>query len=284
MNIKKVCVIGGGQMGRQIALCAALRGYAVGLYDSIPSVCDQVSAWKDAYLTDRAGKGKMSKEQAEMARTCLSVSNELEAVVKDTDLIIEAIVEIYEAKAELFRKLDGIICPEAIVATNSSYMVSSQFRDCFTDPSRLLNCHFYNPALTMKFVEVTQGPHTAPEVAETTMEFCRDIGKVPILMKKELSGFAANRFSKAILEEACFLVGQGYLTFQEVDTACELGLNHPMGPFRLIDFVGVDVAFDIMRSSMKEGDPKPDCYDLLEGMVKEGHLGRKTGKGFYQYS
>ena len=150
MEIKKVCVIGGGLMGRQIGLCAAIHGYDVTVYDKVPEVEEKVVAWENEYLAGRIAKGKMTQEQVDETKKRFAVNQDLKASASDADLIIEAIVEIYDAKASLFKELSAVIKPTAIVATNSSYMVSSLFKDCFTDPSRLLNCHFYNPALVMR--------------------------------------------------------------------------------------------------------------------------------------
>ncbi len=283
MEIKKVCVVGGGQMGRQIALCAAIYGYETRVYDSFPGVPEKVRAWEEEYLAGRIAKGRMTEEQVAAAKARFSVKDDLEAAAGDADLIIEAIVEVYEAKKELFEKLNRIIRPDAIVATNSSYMVSSMFKDCFDDPSRLCNCHFYNPALVLKFVEVVQGPHTSEETGKTVYEFCKTIGKKPVLMKKEISGFAANRITGVVNQEARFLVQNGYLTPEEVDIACEEGLKYPMGPFRLMDLTGIDLSYDLMKAMYKSSGVKPDCYDLIEKMVQEGKLGRKSGHGFYDY-
>ena len=282
MDIKKVCVVGGGRMGRQIALNAAISGYNVICYDKIPEVCDSVESWKEEYLQERITKGRMTEEQVAVVKGNFAVARELTAAA-DADLIIEAVVEVYDVKVALFKELDQVIRPDAIVATNSSYMVSSLFKDSISNPSRLLNCHYYNPALVMKFVEVVQGPHTDPACAEAVMEFCRKCGKTPIWMKKEISGFAANRIISVINAEARYLVQNGYLTYEEVDIACELGLGHPMGPFRLTDMTGVDLTLDLMNAGMAQTGEKPDCYDMFEQMVKDGHLGRKTGKGFYEY-
>ena len=283
MKINHVCIIGGGQMGRQIGLCAAISGYRVTVYDSFPGVLDKVTAWEDEYLTGRIVKGRMTEEQVVATKMRFSVEQDMKKAVADADLIIEAIVEVYQAKKELFQQLNEMIKPEAIVATNSSYMVSSMFADCFTDPSRLCNCHFYNPALVMKFVEVVQGPHTSEKVAATVYEFCKSIGKKPILMKKEIPGFAANRITGVVNQAARYLVQNGYLTPEEVDIACEEGLGYPMGPFRLMDLTGIDLTYDMFKAMVENGQAKPDCYDLIENMVKEGKLGRKTGHGFYDY-
>ncbi|MDD6159705.1 MAG: 3-hydroxyacyl-CoA dehydrogenase family protein [Oscillospiraceae bacterium] len=284
MDIKKVCVVGGGLMGRQIALCAAINGYDVAVYDSFPGVPEKVAAWEEEYLAGRIAKGKMTETQVAETKARFTVGDNMEAAAADADLIIEAIVEVYEAKAELFRKLDGVIRPDAIVATNSSFMVSSLFKGCFADPSRLCNCHFYNPALVMKFVEVVQGEHTSDAVGTAVYEFCKTIGKTPILMKKEIPGFAANRITGVVNQEARYLVQNGYLTPEEVDIACEQGLNYPMGPFRLMDLTGIDLTYDMFKATIANGQPKPDCYDLIESMVKAGKLGRKTGEGFYKYN
>lgn len=283
MEIKNVCVIGGGQMGRQIALCAAIYGYRVTVYDSFPGVPEKVRAWEDEYLAGRIQKGRMTEEAVAETKARFAVTDDLNAAAADADLVIEAIVEVYEAKAKLFRELEPVIRPDTIVATNSSYMVSSMFKDCFKDPSRLCNAHFYNPALVMKFVEVVQGPHTSEETGRTVYEFCKSIGKIPVLMKKEISGFAANRITGVVNQEARYLVQNGYLTPEEVDIACEEGLKYPMGPFRLMDLTGIDLSYDLMKAMYKSSGVKPDCYDLIESMVKEGKLGRKSGHGFYDY-
>lgn len=284
MEIKNVCVVGGGQMGRQIGLNAAISGYNVKVYDKIPAVCESVESWKEEYLAGRIAKGRMTEEQVAEIKGRFSVVQDLTEAASDADLVIEAIIEVYDVKAALFKELDPIVRPDTIIATNSSYMISSYFAGCVSNPGRLLNCHYYNPALVMKFVEVVQGPHTDPTVADAVMEFCRKNGKTPICMKKEISGFAANRLIGVLNAEARWLVENGYLTYEEVDIACELGLGHPMGPFRLMDMTGIDLTYDLMRPAVEAGEPKPDCYDLIEGMVKDGRLGRKTGKGFYDYS
>lgn len=284
MEIRNVSIIGGGQMGRQIGLNAAIYGYSVKVYDKSGDVCSNVETWEEEYLAGRIAKGRMTADQVEEIKKRFFVVRDLREAVKDADLIIEAILEVFEIKKALFEELDHLIGPETIVATNSSYMVSSQFKDFISNPGRLLNCHYYNPALVMKFVEVVQGPHTDPDVAQTVMEFCRKTGKTPICMKKEISGFAANRIIAVINAEARWLVQNGYLTYEEVDIACEQGLGHPMGPFRLMDLTGIDLTYDVMRPGVEAGGPKPDCYDLIESMVQAGKLGRKTGKGFYDYT
>ena len=283
MNIQKVCVVGGGRMGRQIALNAAIYGYDTTVYDVIPAVCDDVVTWADEYLAGRIAKGRLTEEQVAQAKSLFHVEPDLAKACEDVDCVIECIVEVEEIKRDFFKELSEIVREDTIIATNSSFMVSSLFADSVKNPSRLCNMHYYNPALVMKFVEVVQGPHTSAEVAQAAYDFCVNTGKKPILMKKEIDGFAANRIIRAITTEARYLVENGYLTPQEVDIACEFGLNHPMGPFRLNDLTGIDLALDIMQRRYDETGIKPDCYDLYSQMVKENKLGRKTGHGFYDY-
>lgn len=283
MEIKKVAVIGGGLMGRQIALNAAVYGYEAAVYDMKEAVCDNIVAWEADYLAGRVKKGRMTQEQIESIHARFHVERELEKAVKDADCVIEAIVEIQSAKYDLFQKLDTLVGEDVILATNSSYMVSSTFAGAVKNPARLANLHYYNPALVMKLVEIVQGPHTAQETVDALVEFCNKTGKKPVVMKKELEGFAGSRISRVVADEARWMVENGYLTPQEVDTVCENGLNYPMGPFRLNDFTGVDLTFNRMVADYEKTGKKPDMYDVYEQMVKEGRCGKKTGRGFYDY-
>lgn len=284
MEIKNICVVGGGRMGRQIGLCAAIHGFNCKVYDVSDAACADIIKWENEYLVGRIEKKKMTEAEVEATKGRFTVTPKLEEAVKGVDCVIECIWEQEAIKRDLFKKLDTLVGENVILATNSSYMVSSKFADCVRNPARLANAHFYNPALVMKLVEVVQGPHTSEETAQALMDFCIACEKKPIWMKKEIEGFAANRIIRAIQTEARFLVENGYLTPQEVDTACEFGLNHPMGPFRLGDLTGNDLTFDIMKEKYAKTGVKPDCYDLFEQMVKEGRLGRKTGRGFYDYN
>ncbi len=283
MEIKKICVIGGGLMGRQIALCASIYGFDATVYDLKPEVLEAVQAWEDEYLAGRIAKGRMTEEQVEGVRSRFHIEGSLEKAVVGVDCVIEAIVEIKDIKEKLFRQLDELTDDNVIIATNSSYMISSLFADCFKNPSRLCNMHFYNPALVMQFVEVVQGPHTSEETAKAAYEFCLAIGKKPIWQKKEIPGFAGNYLLSGLAERAKYLVQNGFCTPQEVDTALEYGFNHKMGFFRMQDLTGIDLTFDIMSATYKRTGVKPDMYDVYEQMVKEGRLGRKTGHGFYDY-
>lgn len=283
MEIKKIAVIGGGLMGRQIALCASIYGFDATVYDLKPEVLDAVQAWEDEYLAGRIAKGRMTEEQVAATRERFHLEPSLEKAVAGVDCVIECIIEVQEVKANFFRQLDKLIGEDVIVATNSSYMISSLFADCLTNPSRLCNMHFYNPALVMQFVEVVQGPHTSEETAKAAYDFCLAIGKAPIWQKKEIPGFAGNYLIAGLTERARYLVENGYCTPQEVDTALEKGFNHKMGVFRMNDLTGIDLTYTMLKTRYEKTGQKPDMYDVYEQMVKENKLGRKTGHGFYDY-
>ena len=284
MSIQKIAVIGGGLMGRQIALCASIYGFDATVYDLKPEVLDNVEAWKEDYLAGRIAKGRMTEEEVAQTKARFRVEASLEKAVKDVDCVIEAILEVEEIKKNFFRQLNELIGEDVIVCTNSSFMVSSLFADCLTNPSRLCNMHFYNPALVMKFVEVVQGPHTSEETAKAAYEFCLAIGKKPIWQKKEISGFAGNYLFAGLAQRAKYLVENGYCTPQEVDIALEYGFGHKMGVFRSNDLTGIDLSYTLMKANYEKTGVKPDMYDIYEQMVKDGHLGVKSGKGFYDYT
>lgn len=283
MTINKIAVIGGGLMGRQIAMNTCMYGKEAFLFDTREEVISNVKQWAETYLDGRVKKGRKTEQEISDIQGRFHVCSSLAEVVEGVDCVIEAIVEIEAEKRKLFQELDGILDKKTIIATNSSYMVSSLFADDISSPSRLANMHFYNPALVMKFVEIVKGPHTSEETAQALFEFCTATGKTPILMRKELPGFAANYILAGLYERAEWLVENEYCSPYDVDLACENGLGHPMGPFRLLDLTGIDLKLDIMRKEYEKTGKKTRMYQLYESMVKEGKLGRKSGEGFYKY-
>ena len=283
-NIHKVCVVGAGLMGKQIALNAAIHGYMVMLNDSNPEVVGKAETWASEYLEGRVAKGKMSEESALQAKKNLFFTTSLEMAAKDTDLVIEAIIEERGAKEELFRKLNELAPKAAILATNSSFMVSSLFAGCVDNPQRLANLHYFNPALVMKLNEVVQGPHTSKETVDALMEFARRTGKDPVWVRREIDGFIANRIVRAVKNEACYLLEEGIATAQEIDTAVEKGLNYPMGPFRLMDLTGIDLSYLASKRVQDETGVKQPGFDAIKAKYEAGEWGRKTGKGWYDYT
>ena len=283
MNIKKVCVIGGGLMGRQIALNTAIYPFDVTIYDANPAVLEDVAKRKDEYLSGRIAKGRMTEEQVAAISSRFTVCLTMEEALKDADLVIEAIIENKEIKEAVFRQVSDLVRHDTIIATNSSRMTSSLFAHCVANPRCLANLHYFNPALVMRLVEVVQGEHCSDETAQALYDFAIATGKEPIWLKKEVEGFVVNRILQAIKQEARWLVENGYCTPQEVDTACEKGLNHPMGPFRLEDFSGIDLTYNIMQRKIEQTGEIPVGYKLIKSYYDKGWYGKKSGRGFYDY-
>lgn len=283
MKIKQVAVIGGGMMGRQIALGVSIHGFFARVTDSNPEICSQVKAWSEEYLAGRVSKGRMTQEEADAVKSRFQVADTLEEAVKDADLVIEAIFENEAAKHEIFRQINQYAPADAILTTNSSAMVSSIFAPDVDDPSRLANLHYFNPALVMELVEVVTGDHTGEETAQELMEFSRATGKTPVLLRREIEKFITNRIITAIANEAYWLVENGYCTFADVDIACEKGAGHKMGPFRSKDLTGIDRNFLMMKDQYEKTGTKPVGYSILEEQYNKGRYGRKTGHGFYDY-
>lgn len=284
MEIKSICVIGGGRMGRQIALNAAIYGFKAVVYDLKQEVCDDIKTWAEEYLAGRIAKGRLTEEQVAKVKSLFSVESDLAKACEGVDCVVEAIIEVEEVKHNLFKQLSDILPETTIIATNSSAMVSSKFADDVKNPSRLCNMHYYNPALVMKFVEVVQGPHTSEETAKACYDFCVATGKEPAWMKKELSGFLGNYIYGGITGRAQMVVHEGYCTPQDVDTALEYGFGAKMGPYRTNDLTGIDLSYDMKTANYKRTGQKPPMYDIYKEMVEKGWLGRKTGRGFYDYT
>ena len=283
MEIKKIMVAGGGRMGRQIALCAAIKGVDTTVYDVSADVLKDVVAWEEEYLAGRIAKGRLTEEQVAETKARFRVEPDLKKSVEGVDCIIEAILEVEDIKKNFFREVCQYTDDKTIIATNSSVMVSSRFVDSVKNPAKLCNMHFYNPALVMEFVEVVQGPHCSSETAQSVYNLAIKMGKCPIWQKKEIPGFAGNYLIAGLSERAKYLVQNGYCTPQEVDTALEKGFNHKMGIFRMNDLTGIDLSFTMMKATYERTGKKPDMYDIYEKLVAEGELGRKTGEGFYKY-
>lgn len=283
-DVKKICVIGAGNMGHQISLAAALAGFKVSCTDISQEMLDKAAGFVKTYLPERVAKGRLTQEQADQANSNLSFTKSLEEAAGDADYIIEAAVEKLDVKRKLFADLDRIAPAQAILATNSSFIVSSKVADATKRPDKVCNIHFFNPALVMKLVEVVQGPHTSEETAKVTMDLCDKLGKTAILLKKEIYGFVVNRILSALKNEAVFLADIGIASPQDIDIAVKNGLGHPKGPFELMDLTGIDLTYYIgMERYAESQDLKDRPSPLVVEKFVKGEWGRKTKKGWYDY-
>ncbi len=284
-DIRKICVVGAGQMGAQIAIQAALHGFRVALHDVSEEQLERAISGNRKHLDRRVEKGKMRAEDVDATFERLDATTSLEEACRDADFVIEAVVEVLEVKREVFRQLERLCPARAIFATNSSYLGNSELAAATERPERVVNMHFFYPPMVMKLVEVVKGERTHGGTVEVAAELARRMGKQPVVLHKELPGFLVNRILRAITNEAYFLLENGVASFADVDRACELGLNHPLGPFKLGDFSGLDIGYEArLENFRKTGDPNDKPAPSLERRVKRGDLGRKTGRGFYDYS
>jgi 3-hydroxybutyryl-CoA dehydrogenase len=284
-DIKNIAVIGAGNMGHQIAMLCAIHGYKTVCTDINAKILKNAENFADTYLAGRVEKERLTQEQARAARDRISFTPSMEESVKDADYVIEAVLEVLELKRKIFADLDKMAPPHAILATNSSAIISSKIADATKRPEKVLNVHFFNPALVMKLVEVVQGPHVSDETRIITMALCEKLDKVPVHLKKEVNGFLLNRIFGAITREALWLLEMGVASMEDIDKAQVYGAGHPMGTFRLMDLTGIDLTYIMGMEAFREtGDtrhlPSPS---VVEKYVK-GEYGQKTGKGWYDYT
>ncbi len=284
-DVEQILVVGAGQMGSQIAMQAALHGYAVALNDVSSGILDQAMAANRGHLERRVAKGQLTRDAMDAALGRIRLEPDLDRAARDADFVIEAIVERLEPKRECFARLDRAAPRHAILATNSSTLGNSLLAPATTRPDKCVNLHFFYPPLVMRLVEVVKGRFTSEETLTVAAELVRRMGREPVVLRKELPGFLVNRILRAITNEAYFLLEEGVAPFWEIDRAVELGLNFPMGPFRLGDLSGLDIGYNARLETYETTkNPKDAPPRALEARVRRGDLGRKTGKGFYDYS
>ncbi len=284
MEIKNIAVIGAGNMGHQIAVCAALSGFQVRCTDTDSDILNKAIQFADNYLKERVIKGKLTEEAAKQARENIVFTPSVKEAAEDADLVIEAIIEKLDIKRALFAELDKICPAHTILATNSSYIISSKIADATSRPDKVCNMHFFNPALVMKLVEVVQGAHVSGETVESVMEVAKKMSKTPVLLHKEIYGFLVNRFLQATRQEALKLLDMGVASHEDIDTAVKNGLGYPMGPFQLLDLTGVDLAYHVSMEKYREsGDPADRPSPTVVEKFTKGEWGKKVGKGFYDY-
>ena len=284
-NIKHILVIGAGAMGSQIGLVAALAGYRVTVQDIAEDMLAQAKEQLTSRMQASVAKGRASQADADAALGRLCFSTDLAAAAADADFVIEAATERLELKQHIFTQLGELAPAHAILATNSSTLGSSKVAETSGRPEQVCNMHFFNPALVMKCVEVVRNEATSQATVDTTLELARRFGKEPVLINREIPGFVANRLMGAIQKEALALHTAGIATLEDIDTTAKTALGHPMGPFELMDMVGLDVIDFIAQATYAETNDDADRPDpAITKLVEQGRLGRKTGSGWYNYS
>ena len=279
-----IVVVGAGAMGSQIGMLCALAGFAATVTDIDQRALDRAKDQLRQRMTRDVEKGRRIAEDVDAALGRLTFSTDLTAAASTADFVIEAAVEKLDVKRRLFADLDRTAPPHAILATNSSGIVSSRIADATERPDRVCNLHFFNPALVMTCVEVVRGPGTSGETVDTAVALARRLGKVPVVLNREIPGFIANRILGAVRDEAIFLLESGIATAADIDTACRTALGYPMGPFELMDLTGIDIGYLTKKDRFAaSGDPKDQPSKSVSALVARGELGRKAGRGWYDY-
>jgi 3-hydroxybutyryl-CoA dehydrogenase len=282
MEIKTISVIGAGTMGRGIAYAAAFGGYRTILEDVSQSVLDAGLAYIRSALDEGVERGKVTAEQRTRALAGLGSAHSVEEACREADLVIEAVPEEMEVKLEIFTLLDKFAKPGSIFASNTSSLSITEMATITFRPEKCVGLHFFNPVPKMKLLEVVRGLETS----EDTIASCREVGArmgKEVVVIREAPGFITSRINAMIGNEAFYMLEEGIATAADIDKALKLGLNHPMGPFELVDLVGLDVRLSILEYLHKTLGEKYRPAPLLRQYVKAGRLGRKSGRGVYDY-
>jgi 3-hydroxybutyryl-CoA dehydrogenase len=282
-HIRRVGVLGAGTMGQGIAQVSAMAGFEVRLFDTATTQLDTAVAKVRSTLEKGVQRGKVSAEARDAALQHLRTSSDMRETVANADLVIEAVPERLDLKKQIFGELDDAAPLHAILASNTSSLSISRIASGTRRPERVIGLHFFNPVHIMRLLEVVRGSETSQDVLDTSLEFARAVGKEPIIVA-DTPGFASSRLGVVLGLEAMRMVEQGVASAVDIDTAMELGYNHPMGPLRLTDLVGLDVRLGIAEYLHRElGGEQYSPPEVLRRMVAEGRLGKKSGRGFYDW-
>ena len=281
--IRVVAVVGAGTMGRGIAQVAAQAGYASVLYDVDPEIAHAARATIEATLDEGIARGKVTAEEKSRALEGLRIESDLAKAVVDADLVVEAVPEDLALKCDLFGELDARAPSTAILASNTSSLSIAAIAEVAEQRERILGIHFFNPVHLMKLVELVVAPETEGRVVERVRSFAESLGKRPIVVR-DSPGFATSRLGLTLGLEAMRMLEEGVATVEDIDLAMQLGYNHPMGPLKLTDLVGLDVRLAIAEHLARSIDGRRFAPpEILRRLVAEGKLGKKSGEGFYDW-
>jgi 3-hydroxybutyryl-CoA dehydrogenase len=284
MAIEKVAIVGSGFLGAKIALRSAVKGYSVSMYDINQDALMKAKEMQENELSSRIENNTLTEQEKTIIQSRIKDTLNLSEAVADADLVIEAIPERVELKRNIFKEIDKASPAHTIIATNSSSIRVSQIEDVCNRPEKVLNLHFYDPLQQSTMVDIMRGTKTSDDTIEQVTEYVKGLEITPLLVQKESTGFLFNRVWRAIKKETLHLVDDGVGSFEDVDRAWMIMFGGPMGPFGLMDMVGLDVVRDIEMVYYNESSDDSDYPPrLLLDRIERGELGVKAGKGFYQY-
>ncbi len=283
MPVKKILVVGAGNMGAGIAQLCAQQGFEVVLTDISLDLSTKAKARIDKGLQKRVEQGKLAEDQKNSVMSRISAAGDL-SPARECDFVIESVLEQMEIKRKVFAELDRLARPDVIIATNTTSLSISAMAEATKRPDKVVQMHFFNPPVIMKLVEIMPGVKTSPETLTVARDLAKQLGKDPVVCKNEAPAGIVSRILGQLLNEATWLVASGVAAPEDVDKAMKLGANHPMGPFELIDLIGLDVHRAKMKTLASTlDDPRYKHPELIDRMIDEGRLGKKVGKGFYAY-